>query len=48
VASEARKCTIKYVAKYIKMEIFFNKTTFVIDRRLIKYTENYLFVSRRN
>jgi len=24
--------TIKYFAKYIQIEIFFNKTTFVIDR----------------
>jgi len=32
VWSEARKYAVKIFVKYIKMEIFFNKTTFAIDR----------------
>jgi len=32
VTSEVRKHTIKILANYIQIEIFFNKTIFAIDR----------------
>jgi len=41
-----RKYTIKILAKYVQIKIFFNKTTFAVDR-FIKYTENYIFCFRK-